>query len=257
MSPCIPKSGRPDVSPFPPVGTVAALAGPAVPHLHWYYGVVRLLLHPSAVPSGLPWRPVPPPEEMGSSLGFLGNPFGNMPRARDSGGPRFVLALTADRVQPSARITASASATTNDFGAESSRPTSLLCTLRTHQSPGEWQHSLPACLLALAGRDLHPLDSSKRFHLLITGPPPPSFSQRDIRLFQHATICSVGACRARRFRRICESFSVNSQPKKPASSIWRRVAGRRVSPARAVDTGVRTPWRSAGGSVPNAGIRCR
>jgi len=24
---------------------------------------------------------------------------------------------------------------------------SLLCTLRTHQSPGEWQHSLLTCLL--------------------------------------------------------------------------------------------------------------
>jgi hypothetical protein len=55
------------------------------------------------------------------------------------------------------------------FGAESSRPASLLCTLRTHQSPGEWQHSLPACMLALAVRDLHPLDSSKRFHRLIFG----------------------------------------------------------------------------------------
>jgi hypothetical protein len=38
-------------------------------------------------------------------------------------------------------------ATSRVFGAESSRPASLLCTLRTHQSPGEWQHSLPACLL--------------------------------------------------------------------------------------------------------------
>src|SRR4030095_642157 len=38
-------------------------------------------------------------------------------------------------------------ATSRVFGAESSRPASLLCTLRTHQSPGEWQHSLPVCLL--------------------------------------------------------------------------------------------------------------
>jgi hypothetical protein len=38
-------------------------------------------------------------------------------------------------------------ATSRVFGAESSRPASLLCTLRTHWSPGEWQHSLPACLL--------------------------------------------------------------------------------------------------------------
>jgi hypothetical protein len=55
------------------------------------------------------------------------------------------------------------------FGAESSRPASLLCTLRTHQSPGEWQHSLSACVVALAVRDLHPLDSIKGFHRLILG----------------------------------------------------------------------------------------
>ncbi len=35
----------------------------------------------------------------------------------------------------------------------------------THQSPGEWQHSLPACSLALTGRDLHPLDINKWFPL--------------------------------------------------------------------------------------------
>src|SRR5437868_10652722 len=52
---------------------------------------------------------------------------------------------------PSALLTASAYAISTDFGAESSRPASLLCTLRTHQSPGEWQHSLPACLLDRAG----------------------------------------------------------------------------------------------------------
>jgi len=52
-----------------------------------------------------------------------------------------------------------------DFGAEPSRPASLLSTLRTHQSPGEWQDSLPACSLALAGRDSHPLDFIKWFPL--------------------------------------------------------------------------------------------
>ena len=60
-------------------------------------------------------------------------------------------------------------ATSRVFGAESSRPASLLCTLRTHQSPGEWQHLLSACVLALAVRDLHPLDSIKGFHRLIFG----------------------------------------------------------------------------------------
>jgi len=66
-------------------------------------------------------------------------------------------------------------ATRDDFGAESSRPASLLCTLRTHQSPGEWQHSLPACSLALTGRDFHPLDSIEWFHLFISASPLLSF----------------------------------------------------------------------------------
>src|SRR5215469_16961324 len=48
-------------SPFPPVGSVAAPCGsPAVPHLHRYYGVVRLLPHPSVLPSVDPWLHVPP-----------------------------------------------------------------------------------------------------------------------------------------------------------------------------------------------------
>jgi hypothetical protein len=67
---------------------------------------------------------------------------------------------------PSTRQNGVGIATVADFGAESSRPASLLCTLRTHQSPGEWQHSLPACSLALAGRDSHPLDFIKWFPLL-------------------------------------------------------------------------------------------
>jgi hypothetical protein len=37
----------------------------------------------------------------------------------------------------------------NDFGAESSRPAFLLCTLRTRRSPDERQHSLLVCLLRL------------------------------------------------------------------------------------------------------------
>src|SRR5262245_22644854 len=40
-------------------------------------------------------------------------------------------------------------ATMSVFGAESSRATSSLCTLRTRQSPGEWQHSLPVRPLRL------------------------------------------------------------------------------------------------------------
>ena len=71
-------------------------------------------------------------------------------------------------------------ATRDDFGAESSRPASLLCTLRTHQTPGEWQHSLPACSLALTGRDFHPLDFIEWFQLFISRFPRPKLPQRDI-----------------------------------------------------------------------------
>src|SRR5262249_39557048 len=44
----------------------------------------------------------------------------------------------------------------HDFGADPSRPASSLCTLRTHQSPSEWQHSLPACLLGFDRTGLAP-----------------------------------------------------------------------------------------------------
>src|SRR5271163_4305284 len=87
---------------------------------------------------------------------------------------------------PSALLTASAYAISTDFGAESSRPASLLCTLRTHQSPGEWQHSLPACSLTLAARDSHPLDFIKWFPLLhcwfLHFHAYPSATQRSLRL---------------------------------------------------------------------------
>jgi len=69
--------------------TVAAPYGsPAVLHLHRYYEAVRLLAtHPRLPPVSLGSRYLPQREEIASSLGFLGNPCGNMPRARDSGGP--------------------------------------------------------------------------------------------------------------------------------------------------------------------------
>jgi hypothetical protein len=65
--------------------------------LSTHYGVVRLLSHPFVSPPVDPWsartsRPMPEAfllvwEEMGSSREFLGSPFENMPRARDSGDP--------------------------------------------------------------------------------------------------------------------------------------------------------------------------
>ena len=84
---------------------------------------------------------------MASSLGFLGNPYGSMPRARDSGDPS---TTSLYRSLPDAAfpfVNGVGIATRLDFGAEPSRPTFSLCTLRTHQSPGEWQHSLLTRLL--------------------------------------------------------------------------------------------------------------
>src|SRR6266576_905568 len=124
------------------------------------------------------------------SSGFRGRSFrkrcGSPPwlvlRGRKTARPSSVALRNFGRTRmlPSPLLTASAYAISTDFRAESSRPASLLCTLRTHQSPGEWQHSLPACSLALAGRDFHPLDFFKWFpppSLLVS--PPPRFSQRD------------------------------------------------------------------------------
>ena len=157
------------VSPFPPVGSVAAPFGsPAVPHLHWYYGVVRLLVHPCSVASGLPWRPSYRSCERRwrALLGSWEIPLETCPELGTPAIPGRPSQLRSSRMLPSTLLTASAYATSTDFGADPSRPASLLCTLRTHQSPGEWQHSLPACSLALAVRDSHPLDFFKWFPLL-------------------------------------------------------------------------------------------
>jgi len=100
------------------------------------------------VASGFPWQSVPPmvrrrwrallgfweiPLEACPELGTPATPARPRIIGRPSAAFRFVNGVDI--------------ATSRVFGAESSRPASLLCTLRTHQSPGEWQHSLPACLL--------------------------------------------------------------------------------------------------------------
>ena len=140
------------------------LGSPAVLRLHRYYGVVRLLFHPSSVASGLPWRPSYHSCERrwGALLGSW-EILGTCP---ELGTPAIPGRPSQLRSYPDAAFRSPNGVgitTSTDFGAESSRPASLLCTLRTHQSPGEWQHSLPACSLALAGRDLHPLDFFKWF----------------------------------------------------------------------------------------------
>ena len=162
---------RAPVPPFPPVGPVAAPSGsPAVPHLRGYYGVVRLLIHPCAVASGFPWRSRfrSCERRWRALLGSWGIPLEACPELGTPATPARPRSI--GRPDAAFRLVNSVGiAMSQVFGAESSRPASWLCTLRTHQSPDEWQHSLPACMLALAVRDLHPLDSIKRFHRLIFG----------------------------------------------------------------------------------------
>ncbi len=83
---------------------------------------------------------------MESSLRFLGHPCGACLGLETPASRRdlalTVAADTAFRWRKHVGL-----ATIHDFGAESSRPATLLSTLRTHQSPGEWQDSLLICLL--------------------------------------------------------------------------------------------------------------
>ena len=90
------------------------------------------------------------------------------------------LALSVVQMLPSALTMASASAAMIDFGAESSRPATLLSTLRppsVTRREARLATGLPAT--ALAGLDLHQLDSYERFHQLILNPPLPSLAWRD------------------------------------------------------------------------------
>jgi hypothetical protein len=111
--------------------------------------------HSHPPPVSLGGRYLPDGEEMGSSLGFLGNPWEACPEL----GTPATLARPRIAVVPDTafrKANGVGIATGKDFGAESSRPASLLCTLRTHQSPGEWQHSLLACLLDVGQTGLAP-----------------------------------------------------------------------------------------------------
>ena len=100
------------------------------------------------VASGFPWRSVPPMvrRRWGALLGSREIPLEACPELGTPATP----ARPRSIGRPSAAfrlVNGVGIATSRVFGAESSRPASLLCTLRTHQSPGAWQHSLPACLL--------------------------------------------------------------------------------------------------------------
>jgi len=129
--------------------------GPAVPHLPRYYDLIRLLtIHPESL-----WSPLvcgtPPGYSLRSCPGCIrprtghgsfqvnhasvcqgrwqalpgswGTPLIACPGLGTPAAPDN-LALAVVRVLPSARLIASASATTKDFGADSSRPATSLCT---------------------------------------------------------------------------------------------------------------------------------
>jgi len=163
-------------SPLPSSGSRLA----PVPHLHRYYGFIRLLPSPSLAVSGCPRPPATSsarcsfapsagasvPTKDGSFAvrrtvpvlcrrrlegfpKFLENPYNNVPRARDSGGPATNSHLTLAPMRPSAGLMASAPPRSIVFGAESSRPAVSLCTLRLTGHPIPTQHALPACPLRL------------------------------------------------------------------------------------------------------------
>ena len=134
--------------PFPPVGSVAAPFGSCgSPPSSVLWG--RKTARPSfPVASGLPGRSVPPMvrRRWGALLGSWEIPLEACPELGTPATPARPRVIG----RPSAAfrlVNGVGIATSRVFGAESSRPASLLCTLRTHQSPGEWQHSLLTCLL--------------------------------------------------------------------------------------------------------------
>ena len=106
---------------------------------------------------------------MGSSPGFLGNPFGSMPRARDSGDPGATSHYRSSEMLPSASLTASASqrAEFSELNLHGLLPCCVRFAPTSHPVNGNTRFR-PVCS-TLTGRDLHPLDSIKKFHRLIFG----------------------------------------------------------------------------------------
>ena len=169
------------VPPFPPVGLpVLPRHSPPSPVL-WVRTTPALPFPPHLwFPSTVWYLCRLRHEETGRYPKFLGNPFESVPRARDSGDPNG-LALSAVQFAAFDRIDSLGFATSNDFGAESSRPTFLLSTLQPRpvtRPEARLATGLPAT--ALTGLDFHQLDSFERFpsaHVRL--PPLPSLAWRD------------------------------------------------------------------------------
>src|SRR5229473_4934035 len=96
-----------------------------------FYDCSTIHPHPPLVSLGR--RYLPYKEEIGSSLGFLGNPWEACPELGTPATPaRPRMAVVPDTAFRKANGVGIA--TRSDFGAESSRPAFLLCTLRTHNA---------------------------------------------------------------------------------------------------------------------------
>src|SRR5262249_2121530 len=176
VPPCIPRSGRPDVHPVPPVGSGWTSSPPSL-----VLRVSKTPPHPSRRSLVSLDRAIPPlaRRRRGGLPGSWGIPLRaclglETPAARR--GPRLsVLAML-----PSAESNASASATSYDFGAESARPAPSLSNASPRRSPDAGARLATGLLAtALTGLDFRQLDSVERFHVLIFSSPPPSFSWRD------------------------------------------------------------------------------
>src|SRR5262245_2903469 len=116
-----------------------------------------------------------------SPWGILVNPC---PELGTPGAP-LDLALSVQQMLPSARLTASASTTTKDFGADF-LTAPVLAVYASHPSghPVEWQDSLPGCQLRLCpGWTFTNKIPSKGFLYSGLIPPFPSFAWRDNREF--------------------------------------------------------------------------
>src|SRR5262245_48591917 len=115
---------------FPPPGPGASQ--PPVPRSHRYYRFIRLLRTLCASsPVPLDWRY----SSMRGMLRYFPSSWGiHVNTCPGLGTPvaPLNLALSVQQILPSAGLTTSASTTTLDFGAESSRPMFSLSTLRTH-----------------------------------------------------------------------------------------------------------------------------
>ena len=140
-------------------------------HLHRYYGLLRpLLAHPGSLRSPLTTRYRLRRRRRGGLPRSWGIPLRTCP-GLGTPAVRREPRMSVLAMQPSVRLTTSASATRTDFGAESTRPAPLRVYASPRRSPGTGARlttGLPAT--ALTGLDLHQLDSIQRFHVLIAFP---------------------------------------------------------------------------------------